>query len=143
MWLLSFLKNFNEWLCSSHVGSQVLFQAEPRLLLASSTKHAAFIQSLPRRPLLRDLLLFPHLKLVLGHLDGSVKCLTWSQLRSGSHGCEVKPHIGLHAGHGAYLKKQINKNKISVRFSYFRNLVTRVLAGQGRCRWKQLATITN
>ena len=27
-------------------------------------------------------------------------------LRSGSGGCEFKPCLGLHAGHGAYLKKR-------------------------------------
>lgn len=36
---------------------------------------------------------------------------SWPQLRSWCQGHEFKPHIGLHTGHGAYLKKQEQKLK--------------------------------
>ena len=52
----------------------------------------------------------PHLKanINVGHWGGSTVWVynSWSQLRSWSQGCEFKLHTGLHAGHGAYLKKK-------------------------------------
>ena len=46
----------------------------------------------------------------MGCLGCSVLELPSLNIRSLSQGSEFKPHVGLHAGHGAYFKN--NKNKI-------------------------------